>query len=87
MPRQGRTKAPLEPFSYSHGLTTVGLVRVSVRGGRRAHEVLLGVLLLSGPPPGLYSVCVLVARRLIIQHQQERVFIFHFVCVFGVCSR
>lgn len=54
---------------------------VCLRVCRRAHEVLLGVLLLS---PGVYSVCVLVARRLIIQYQQECVpfFVRLHACVF-----
>lgn len=57
------------------------LVCVCLRVCRRAREVLLGVLLLS---PGVYSVCVLVARCLIIQYQQECVpfFVRLHACVF-----
>lgn len=56
---------------------------VCLRVCRRAHEVLLGVLLLS---PGVYSMCVLVARCLIIQYHQEYVLFFFFFCAFA-CLR
>lgn len=42
---------------------------------RHVHEALVGVLL---PSPGVYSVCVPVAPRSIIQYQQ--------VCVLCVCA-